>query len=132
MTDAATETARLLEDLRIMLEKGGEFVLAQAPPLAHEIILWGRVWNTTGALFVAVVLVLMIRSMRGTTKAITAELDDYNTVLPVHAIVSIVKGIVVAILMVGMFDLARSAIMAWCAPRLFVLDYVLNRIGGKH
>ena len=47
--------SKLLDNLVSLLEKTGEFVIEQAPPLAREIIAYGRALETT-----AVVLPLLI------------------------------------------------------------------------
>ena len=126
MADSTVEqkATELLEQLRQMLEAGGEFVAEQAPPLAAEIVTWGRTANTIGALglwIMAVACVVVLRRHVVATKARMGTEYEFTDCEPFVIAPLIVLAITSGI---GGSACAPSALMAWVAPRLYILTYI--------
>lgn len=120
MTDATpltNEAAKLLADLRATLQQSGAFIASQAPPLAQEIILQGRIrwtfWLSLG-LVLATYGCGMAKRRFQTTGLWDAERDNLRPAalyIPIGTI-----GIIMA------FSSFRLFVMSWFAPRLYVLE----------
>lgn len=117
------EATKLLVDLREMLEAGGRFVLEQAPPLAREIIAYGRAWETLQ--FVGCGLVAICA---GVTWVRMIKKIDYNDETPF--VMSMVSGAVTILSTIGCVASARDFVLAWFAPRLYLLEYVIHAVTG--
>lgn len=127
-TTMTTEPSKLLEDLRVLLERGGQFVLEQAPPLAKEIIWFSRINSTAQVLLAAILLWWLLKQvLPRVLKAFDAMKEP---VLGLGGTAALLAG-VPGCLIVGSIAL-EHAIMSWCAPRYFLLDYVLSTVAGCH
>ena len=121
-----SESAKLLEDLRVMLEKGGQFVVEQAPPLAKEIVAYHRIIDplyVVAGLLLMASSVLLIKRVKRAWRDLDSEFAGVGGML--YCFIAMICGF-------GMFACNfESSIMVWVAPRLFLLDYVRHFIGGK-
>src|SRR3990167_4090292 len=146
MTDTSQvveQSAKLLEDLRLMLEKGGQFVMEQAPPLAREIVLYGRIANL---LYCVLGVVLFWIGVRVLTHMIPfmnskeptgnngnyrnqwwAEQEIWRPGFIVQAILRGVGGIFGFVVFICNIE---WLILSWAAPRLYLLKYVTRAIHG--
>src|SRR3990167_4307423 len=146
MTDTSQvveQSAKLLEDLRLMLEKGGQFVMEQAPPLAREIVLYGRIANL---LYCVLGVVMFWMGVRVFTRMIpfmnskrpTGNNGDYrnqwwfeqstwNLSFVIQAALRSIGGLIGFLAFVCNIE---CLILAWVAPRLYLLNYVTRAIHG--
>ena len=137
MTDTAAltnEAARLLEDLRLLLEKGGQFVLEQAPPLAREIVTYGRVANTTSlAICLTIVAVCLHFWFKRVPKILSdkEKLSHCGELYGRHVAQMIAHGLFGVVFSILAFCEMFDAIKAWFAPRLYLLEYVGRLINGE-
>lgn len=121
---AQEEAAKLLEDLRLMLERGGQFVMEQAPPLAREIVLFGRVFETflvVSSLLVLVIAVVWARARFGAWTVWSGEHDSPHIGFFLTIIPSVVSALVFLLSVEG-------AIIAWFAPRLYVINHIAEML----
>lgn len=118
-TEVAGEAAKLLADLREVLEAGSKFILEQAPPLAKEIVTYGRimhlVWVAVGFL-----ILLSIYKLAPRVKKSWDELDD--AFIGVGGMIYFLVGGITAIALI--LTNIQDAFKAWVAPRLYLLDYI--------
>ena len=105
----AEKAAELLEQLRQMLEAGGGFVAEQAPPLAAEIVTFGRVMYTGGV--VALLLVLMLTTVVLVRKSKRPRFDPFAWLLLLVPVIPLIP-------------CSIFATMAWTAPRLYILTCI--------
>ena len=126
-TALSDQTAKLLEDLRTMLEKGGQFVLEQAPPLAREVVAFGRATETMYVVLAIAGLTLAIYKLAKNGKRWFDASDD----APHGGFLLFVPMTIVSAL-TFLFSI-NDCLMAWAAPRLYLLKYVAHAIhGGCH
>ena len=146
MADASQvveQSAKLLEDLRLMLEKGGQFVMEQAPPLAREIVLYGRIANLLYCVFGVVLfwagvrvfthLVPFMNSKRPTgnngdyRNQWWGQQDLWNLSFVIKAMLRGIGGLIGFLVFVCNIE---WLILSWVAPRLYLLNYVTRAIHG--
>lgn len=134
-----TQAAELLAELRGLIDKGGQFILEQAPPLAREIVAFGRVYH---AIQIAAAAALLISCVLYWKRTFGADWDfvtkgptrhDWDS-LPIGGLAVAVR-IAARIMGTGAGSIwllcqIRPAVLAWCAPRLFILEYILERVKG--
>lgn len=117
---------QLIDYIADGIESGGDFAMQQAPLIAQDIVVYGRV--TGGVVFVGAVLVAatlawlarkMWRLSQDTDDAETSMLGIFGTV--VFAVCCAIAVGVAA---------TEHNLMAWVAPRLYVLNYLRDMIGG--
>lgn len=112
------QAVEMLQWLKELVEKGGDFVMQQAPPLAAEIVTYGRVTNSLAVLALIPAAILLKLYIPRIGKAI--DEDDDGLVVVKMALV-----IVVGILGVGLFVANLDQFLkAWFAPRLYLIDYL--------
>jgi hypothetical protein len=116
----ASEAAKIMEDLRTLLEKGGEFVASQAPPLAQEIISFGRVWHPMMALLpILIYAVIMWKWIPRIRRGWEHYEDEFSVIAgPLFGVIGGLASLV------SLMANLEPAIKAWVAPRLYLLDYV--------
>ena len=124
-TQLTSEAAKLLEDLRLLLEKGGQFVLEQAPPLAREIVAYGRISNVIGMLVASTFIAICARWFL--TKYAAWKEDSGSLDFPAAPLAAGIVGLGASI-----FWLCCAAEFAKAvfAPRLFLLQVVTGMLGG--
>ena|SRR3990167_5546285 len=146
MTDTSQvveQSAKLLEDLRLMLEKGGQFVMEQAPPLAREIVMYGRIanllWCVCGAILfwfgvrVLTRMVPFMNSKRPTGRNGEHRNDQWTydeLWRPAFIIQAALRGIGGVVGFVVFITYIEWLILSWAAPRLYLLKYVTNALRG--
>jgi hypothetical protein len=122
LTDQA---AKLLEDLRTLLEKGGQFVLEQAPPLAKEIVAYGRIESLAEILIFGTVTLFCVRWFF--TKYEDWKENSRSLDFPAAPLAAGMVGLQSC----GLTTFAIScAFKAWLAPRLYLLEYVGSLLHG--
>lgn len=119
--------AELIDWLRGVAEKGGEFVAEQAPLLAEEIVAW-HFWSSV---FMAVVLLLGAAFVFCVSaviwfKARRVFWDDYGP-----EPVLILPFIVVSLLLVFAASNCYEAVKASVAPRIVLIEYAGQAMGGN-
>jgi hypothetical protein len=127
------QAGQILQELRELIEKGGQFVMEQAPPLAREIVWYGRVVES---LELAIALVLAVFSVRYFQRRMSRdvlfiqELDvDAAIEHGVSRILWVCLRVLVGVLSsIDFCFQIRPCILAWVAPRLYLLEYLLTRI----
>lgn len=124
-TQLTNEAANLLSDLRAMLEKGGQFVMEQAPPLAKEIIAYGRVVHVLWIL-IAMAILFSVYKLAPKVRDAWEEMD--NIVMGLggggYCLIGTVGSLITILLNV------EAAVKVWFAPRLYLLDYVMSALHG--
>lgn len=133
MVESDQALADLLVHLRGAVEKGGEFVGEQAPLLAQEIVMQGRVLYTVGSVTLASILLaaaaLAYCCQRNVRKGIAAPGEKATPYL----VTALVHGAVCFFItlpgttMIG--ECVRQAVIAWVAPRVFILEYLADKLG---
>lgn len=121
----ASEAAKLLEDLRTLLEKGGQFVMEQAPPLAKEWIVWGRIWNTIESLCWACLVFVCARWFIVKYAAWKEDSGSYD--FPAAPLAAGAVGLLSS--MAFLYSMSYTT-MAYFAPRLYLLKSLLNMAGS--
>lgn len=128
MTDkvpqVSEQAAKLLEDLRGLLEKGGQFVMEQAPPLAKEIIAYGRAYHTI-VLLLSVATAITCWVMLSRRGKAWIEWCNDNDCPHIGFFVTIIPGIVSTI--ATLFSI-EGVCKVWFAPRLYLLDYIMSAL----
>jgi len=123
---AVEQVALLLEDIRVLAEKAGQFVLDQAPPLAREIVTYGRVFHTFWAVVCSIVIlscvylwyVRMPRLLRSPENMHNGELKArYAAPVAIQTIIGVIS-------FIAMIFNAHYCVLAWFAPRLYIVNYV--------
>lgn len=116
---------KILEMLIKATESGSNFILEQAPDLAKEIVayeafssfLWFILLTTIGTMFIVVI------------KKVSKNLEEYDremfnmTAFPFSIFIALVFFIIAA-------HSLQNATKALIAPRLIILDYAKNFVGG--
>ena len=114
-------TERLVSSLdKVMayVERGVGFAEEQAPLVVDEIILYGRVMETS---YILIELLILAGGLWGVGKLLklALESDDENYILCLIPLVPILLFVAV------IFTLSLSKFyMAWFAPRLYVLEFI--------
>lgn len=104
-----------LAGLRGQAEDLRGFVLDQAPEVVREIVALGRAEHTLAALAIVVGFVVGLRAFRW---AWNFESFDRDAVIVLGAIAG---SVLTLIGMIGLFHETHLALMAWFAPRVYVL-----------
>ena len=105
------------------VKDGGEFVKEQAPLAAQELVAFGRAYHTSvvclAIVFVVAYLCLVLPRCVGAMKQLESELVfGFGLILSLAgAIASVFAGI-------ALCHNFQPMLMAYFAPRLFILDYV--------
>lgn len=118
-----SEASKLLEDLRLLLEKGNQFVLEEAPPLAKEIVTYGRVVHILW-IIIALMIAFSVYKLAPKVKEAWKDLD--NVFMGVGGLIYCGGGTIVSVVMI--LCNVESAVKVWFAPRLYLLDYVLSAL----
>lgn len=129
MTPTPIDTDRinaLIDYIADGIESGGDLAIQQAPIIAQDIVVYGRVSGATtvvGSTAIAVLLAWMTRKMWRLSEE--AEYADGSVIWILGTAICSV-GCIVALSVA----LTGSNLMAWVAPRLYVLNYLRDLIGG--
>jgi len=123
-----TKADELLATLQTTIEATSEFVMKQAPPLAREIVLFGRVWLTIETVVFGIILWYCIRWY--TSKEFVEYCDSFrsNQDFPVRSLVTGVAGIVSFCIFIASLS---EATRAWLAPRYYILKKILGMVGSE-
>ena len=116
--------SKLLDNLVSLLEKTGEFVLEQAPPLAQEIIAYGRATTSITVASGIVFLIAFIFISRSNIKADWDEIDE-NPEMIFRIIANIGTGLL-GVMLVALNT--NNCLMAWVAPRLYLLKTIKSML----
>ena len=107
-------------------EKGGDFILEQAPLVAQEAVAYGRAFHTSAV--VVGVLVLVVGGIVGyrLVRRGLAALSEDN--MSDGGFFSVLSGIVTLFFSLGMGVVQvnghmSECLMAWFAPRLYLIEY---------
>lgn len=127
------QVAKLLGDLRTMLEQGGQFIIDQAPPLAREIVAFGRAYETAEMVVCLCFVGWLARfwSKHGPAMVhylATEKKNGYDEVPKggVWRVVALVThAVAVPVTVVITVCQSRDFMLAWFAPRLYILEYVM-------
>jgi len=116
----AEVTATGLQELIEFIKAGTEVVGEQAPLVAQEIVMYGRASNT---LYVIGSLIVLFAWYKALVWAWNDETSS-NWEAPV----TIFGVVIIVFALLGFCASISSAIMAWFAPRLYVLDTIKDFI----
>lgn len=119
------ETLKWLTDLHGATAKAGGFVLDQAPEVAREVILLGRVWHSVAFLMSLASVIAIAGAVIRYRKALREGWDDAEPLATVCCITSPILSAVFLILTLVEFS---SAATAWFAPRLYLLQELAGLI----
>ena len=126
-TQLTDQAAQLLGDLRKMLEAGGQFVVEQAPPLAKEMLTYGRFYNLVELALEIAIFTVGVRWYIKKFAAYKKESSNYD--FPARPLAfGAITGLSC---LAGFFTLSGLA-KAWLAPRLYILEYVTSLLPGGH
>ena len=115
--DSKAELAKWLLDT---LRESQTFVLAQAPDVAQQIVLYGRIVNLVYIGATALLIWLYLRIWLPRIVLAWKDLDH----MP-HGLGGVLAGVGLAILGLGsIFGALPELIKAWFAPKLYLLDQV--------
>jgi len=123
-----TKADELLTTLQTTIESTSEFVMKQAPPLAREIVLFGRVWLTIETVVFGTILWYCIRWYR------SKEFEEYckdsrsRQDFPVRSLFTGFAGFASFCFFLCSFC---EATRAWFAPRYYILKKILGMVGGS-
>lgn len=124
---AVDEATKLLADLREMLEAGGRFVLEQAPPLAREMVVYGRAYHTI-AVIVSMALIaigMYILAVLAPRWCANEKNRNKSNELRSQFVIRIALSVPVTIGGIVVFlDNISQLIMAWTAPRLYIVSCI--------
>lgn len=110
-----------------------DFAIEQAPLVAQEIVMFGRVWNS---LIVVICMAAIFGVAIGYIKAFRycKKHDSFNWDNDDYCFASVIYGmlslIVIIPSLIGGFTACKMAVMAWFAPRLYIIEYVTDKISG--
>lgn len=129
MDDAVKQQlVKFLETLNTGVEKGGDFVLEQAPLVAQEIVTYGRAWNTGLAIVLAITpLVILLFALRYARRVLAWTEGNCDRQFGVFfPMVFVAVGM--AGMLIGACCECEKACRAWFMPRVYLVQEVAQLI----
>ncbi len=119
---------RILKLLVDSLEGGKEFVLEQAPVLAQDIVAFGRAYYTMVVVLSGLAVFVVMPLLSWVVLRYARKIDPGNSDTRVYFVPVVLCGVGVVVAgTVGLTNLCESirpVLLAWFAPRLFILEYI--------
>lgn len=109
-----------LKEVLNIIQSTKYFVLEQAPDLAKDIVSYGRIFSLfelSISIFLVVFTVLFFKFTKKRVKN-----NDWND--DCWMPISIIGTIVIIIGVISSIVNVEQAILAWCAPKMYLLEYV--------
>ena len=123
MSEIQNEAIEIIKFLKETLMQSKDFTLEQAPLVAQEIVLYGRVYYL---LIVMISIILCFISMYLFKKGVKIGEDedkDGEVCLYIVGAICIMFGSVT-----GMVTHFHYMILSWTAPRLYIIEHLRNMI----
>lgn len=123
--ETSAKVDALLEWLLNSAKQTTDFVVEQAPGVAQEIVAYGRAMNTAGAIVGLAGVIVTLYWLRALIRKDVNWHDEYA---PLPHMAWCGMALTSAVLL---FGFGKGALMAWFAPRLYVIQWVSDRIAGR-
>lgn len=107
-------SSEVIEELLLTIRQAKEFTLSQAPDMAKEIVLWGRVTNTASMILALLLFAGALKLIKDIRKG------DIDGEWALFAGFLLGIGLVMTGCGFGAF------VGAWFTPKIYILDYLTN------
>lgn len=117
------QLAAMIATLTATVQEGGTWAARQIPPLVQEKIAFGRAWESSFFLILAVAAGwLCVVTFRAWGRAARDDYD-FDTTMP-----AVVITLPAALLFAGSLAQLRDVFLVWFAPRLYIVEWLLDQV----
>ncbi len=121
-----SEQDKLLKVLKETLENSQEFVLAQAPEVIQQLILWGRIcWPILTIMLLVATLLCVWGARYNLRKYASKEGFNKEEGNAVCGMILSLMGMITAAFMCGSL---LDSLQVWICPKVYLLNYFLTRL----
>ncbi len=135
--DLQKELALWLSAIREGAQQGASFAIEQAPLVVQEKILYGRITSLLLVLLAVVAFVLSVRVYRSAWAVNRAALANggkgYCDIWPETqgAMQCVLSFVAACGSLVFAIAAGNTAVLAWCAPRLYIIEWLSELLVGQ-
>lgn len=116
-----------LTQIRETAEKGAGFVAEQAPLVAREAISYGRVAHLVAALAIGICIAAVLYLALVKYWKTAWEATDDAPVIMLNIVVALFT---IPFIFEGFVPQARLALLAWFAPRIYIIEWLSELVKG--
>jgi len=123
-------TVEGLSELLKWLQASRDFAVEQGPQVVSEILLFGRMWETSLVLMYGLMMFMSLRTTQGLFKA--SDKEDLTEGQKVTMVIFSFFAFIISLMFFkALTSHLKIAVMSWIAPRLYVIDYLKGMVDGS-